>query len=311
MCGLANITWAQQTQQLPGITVTAPKPKAKGPAQGAPAPAAQRQPADPSSFGAVMSLEPGANDIGVAQSASQGFVRMEQLQAQPIYRTGELLETVPGLIITQHSGEGKANQYFIRGFNLDHGTDIAITIDGMPVNMRTHGHGQGYADTNFMIPEIMRGLTYRKGPYFAAEGDFASAGAIHLDIVDRLDKNFAQVEIGSFGHRRAVTGMSAPVGPAGSFLVAGEIVRFDGPWDHPDDLKRFNAVMRYSNGSYDNGFAVTAMAYAGRWYATSQIPLRAVDGGLLDRFGTLDPPTEAWPTASACRGAGTRPPPTR
>ncbi len=198
----------------------------------------------------------------------------EELASTPVYRTGEMLEAVPGLIVTQHSGEGKANQYFIRGFNIDHGTDLAITVDGMPVNMRTHGHGQGYADTNFMIPEIMRGLSYRKGPYFASEGDFSSAGAIHLDIADKLEKNFGQVEVGSFGHRRAVAGMSAPAGLDGTVLVAMEAHAFDGPWEQPDDLRKFNGVMRYTNGSYANGFAVTAMAYSGHWTATDQIPLR-------------------------------------
>jgi TonB-dependent Receptor Plug Domain len=140
---------------------------------------------------------------------------------------------MPGLIVTPHSGEGKANQYFLRGFNLDHGTDLAIIIDGMPVNLRAHGHGQGYADTNFMIPEIMRGLAYRKGPYFAADGDFASAGAIHLDVADKLEMIFAHVEVGSFGHRRTVAGMLAPVDLAGTVLVAGEIVNFDGPLGSP------------------------------------------------------------------------------
>jgi len=288
---------AQAPQALPGITVTAPQPKARPDTSSAstaltvpdPAAASEAKPTDGSDFGAVQSLDPRAADIGVAQSSSQGVVVPAQLLAQPVYRTGELLEAMPGLIVTQHSGEGKANQYFLRGFNLDHGTDLAITIDGMPVNMRTHGHGQGYADTNFMIPEIMRGLAYRKGPYFAADGDFASAGAIYLDVADKLEKNFAQVEVGSFGHRRAVVGMSAPIGLAGTVLVAGEIVNFDGPWDHGDDVRRLNGVMRYSNGSYDNGFAVTAMAYSGHWFSTDQIPLRAVESGLIGRFGNIDP----------------------
>ena len=288
---------AQAPQALPGITVTAPRPKAAPVSSPSPGPPAAvepsitsgPQPTDTSDFGAVQSLDPRAADVGVAQSSSQGVVQPAQLLAQPVYRTGELLEAMPGLIVTQHSGEGKANQYFLRGFNLDHGTDLAITIDGMPVNMRTHGHGQGYADTNFMIPEIMRGLAYRKGPYFAADGDFASAGAIYLDVADKLEKNFAQIEVGSFGHRRAVAGMSAPVGLVGTVLVAGEIVTFDGPWDRPDDLRRLNGIMRYSNGSYDNGFAVTAMAYSGHWFSTDQIPLRAVESGLIGRFGNIDP----------------------
>jgi hypothetical protein len=295
--GIAMPASAQAPQALPGITVTAPRPKAApaaSPSPGAPAavdpsPASQPQPADKSDFAAVQSLDPRAADVDVAQSSSQGVVPPAQLLAQPVYRTGELLEAMPGLIVTQHSGEGKANQYFLRGFNLDHGTDLAITIDGMPVNMPTHGHGQGYADTNFMIPEIMRGLAYRKGPYFAADGDFASAGAIYLDVADKLEKNFAQIEVGSFGHRRAVAGMSAPVGIAGTVLVAGEIVNFDGPWEHGDDLRRLNGVLRYSNGSYDNGFAITAMAYSGHWFSTDQIPLRAVESGLIGRFGNIDP----------------------
>jgi hypothetical protein len=238
---------------------------------------------------AIQSLDPSANDVGKAQSGSQGVVKREELEARPIYRTGDVLEAVPGLVVTQHSGEGKANQYFLRGFNLDHGTDLAITIDGMPVNMRTHAHGQGYADTNFLIPEIAQGLAYRKGPYFASEGDFASAGAVYLDVVDRLAKNFVQVEVGSFGHERAVAGMSVPVGPNGTLLAAGEIVRFDGPWERPDDLRKLNGVLRYSQGTYNNGFAITGMAYSGSWYATDQIPQRAVDQGLVGRYGNIDP----------------------
>jgi hypothetical protein len=293
--GCASAASAQAPQALPGITVTAPQPKARVPTPtvaavpAVPIVGPETETTDASDFAAVLSLDPHAVDVGVAQSASQGMVVPAQLLAQPVYRTGELLEVVPGLIVTQHSGEGKANQYFLRGFNLDHGTDLAISIDGIPVNMRTHGHGQGYADSNFMIPEIMRGLAYRKGPYFAADGDFASVGSIYLDVADKLEKNFAQVEVGSFGHRRAVAGMSAPVALAGTVLVAGEIVTFDGPWDRPDDLRRLNGVMRYSSGSYDNGFAVTAMAYSGHWFSTDQVPLRAVQSGLISRFGNIDP----------------------
>jgi outer membrane cobalamin receptor len=259
--------------------VTAPRPKAAPAPATSPTPeligASEPTPTDTSDFAAVQSLDPRSADVAAAQSASQGVVVPAQLLAPPVYRSGELLEAMPGLIVTQHSGEGKANQYFLRGFNLDHGTDLGMTIDGMPVNMRTHGHGQGYGDTNFMIPEIMRGLAYRKGPYFASDGDFASAGSIYLDVADKLEKNFAQVEVGGFGHRRAVGGMSAPVGLAGTVLVAGEIVNFDGPWERPDDVRRLNGVMRNSNGTYDNGFAITAMAYGGHRFSTDQIPLRA------------------------------------
>ena len=298
---LLSIAWsssktsAQQAQELPPISVetTTPKAKKKKQAKTSPSPApasnTPSQPAQAAPSSAIDTLDPRAGDVGVAQSASQGFIPAKELLAKPVYRTGELLEAVPGVVVTQHSGEGKANQYFVRGFNIDHGTDFAVWVDGMPVNMRTHGHGQGWADTNFIIPEVVRGLSFRKGPYFASEGDFASAAAAHLDVTDKLDKNFAQVEIGSFGHRRAVTGMSAPVGLDGTVMVAGEAVAFDGPWDRPDDLKKLNGVIRYSNGSYDNGFAVTAMAYSGNWFATDQVPARAVEEGLIDRWGYLDP----------------------
>jgi hypothetical protein len=290
---VADTAHAQQTQELPPVTITAAPQKPKKPktaaTQSSTTAAPTGAPADISNFGAIDALDPRGGDIGVAQSASQGVVTGDKLMATPAYRTGEVLEAMPGLVVTQHSGEGKANQYFLRGFNIDHGTDLAISIDGMPVNMRTHGHGQGYADTNFMIPELLRGLAFRKGPYFASEGDFSSAGAIHLDVADTLDKSFAQIEAGSFGHRRAVAGVSDRIGLAGTLLIGAELVKFDGPWERPDDLEKINGVIRYANGTDANGFALTAMAYSGHWYATDQIPLRAVETGLIDRFGTLDP----------------------
>src|SRR5262249_15280107 len=140
-----------------------------------------------------------------------------------------------------HSGEGKANQYFLRGFNLDHGTDFALWLDGMPVNMRTHGHGQGYADLGFVIPELMRQLSYRKGPYFADEGDFSAAGATRLDYVDALDRDLALVSGGSFGYARGLYAGSTPAG-RGTLLAATEVVHNDGPWRQPDDLQKLNGV---------------------------------------------------------------------
>lgn len=291
---------AQQpaAQELPPVTVTTAQPKATKKKAATAQTTPQQTPLPslssggeetPLAFAPADPLDPRAAEVGIAQSASQGVVTAAELAARPVYRTGELLEAVPGLVVTQHSGEGKANQYFLRGFNLDHGTDLAISVDGMPVNMRTHGHGQGYADTNFIIPEIVRGLAFRKGPYFASDGDFSSAGAIYLDVFDRPKPNFAKVEIGEFGHRRAVAAASAPVGMDGTMMVAGEIARFDGPWEDPDDMHRLNGVVRYANGSYDNGFALTAMAYDGHWNATDQIPQYAVQSGLLNRFGAIDP----------------------
>lgn len=225
--------------------------------------------------------------VGKASSASSGIIGQDRLEARSPYRPAEILEAVPGLVITQHSGEGKANQYYLRGFNLDHGTDLAIFIDGMPVNMPSHGHGQGYADLNFIIPELTRGLSFHKGPYFADAGNFASAGAIHADYVDKLDRNFGQIEVGSFGYRRALSAMSAAAG-SGHALVAAALQTYDGPWARPDDLRRATGVARYSQGTREDGWAVTAMGFSSRWFATDQIPHRAVAQGLVDRYGTLD-----------------------
>ena len=129
---------------------------------------------------------PAENLVGIAQSASQGAITARQLDARPVMRTAEVLETVPGMVISQHSGEGKANQYYLRGFNLDHGTDFATTVAGMPVNMPTHGHGHGYADLNFLIPELVSGVQFSKGPYFAEHGDFATAGAGNINYTNSL-----------------------------------------------------------------------------------------------------------------------------
>src|SRR5580692_4517768 len=140
--------------------------------------------------------------VGPSDTATQGSVDPQQLEEFPTYRPGELLETVPGLIVTQHSGEGKANQYFLRGFNLDHGTDIDITLDGMPVNLRTNAHGQGYSDLNFMIPELVGTLHYSKGPYFPDLGDFDTAGAVQINYLDTLPHDLALVTAGTLSYYR-------------------------------------------------------------------------------------------------------------
>jgi len=220
-------------------------------------------------------------------AASEMRVTGDELLSRPVSRPGEILEAAPGLVVTQHSGEGKANQYFLRGFNLDHGTDLAITLDGMPLNMRTHAHGQGYADLSFLIPELLEGMHVRKGPYFADVGDFGSAGALGLTLRDTL-RPFAQVTGGSFGYWRGLAAGSHELGQ-GRLLLAGEVAGYDGPWRRPDELRRFNGLARYSQGGQAEGFTVTAMAYSGRWSATDQIPARAVSEGLIGRFGTMDP----------------------
>ena len=221
-------------------------------------------------------------------AASAMTISGAEVNAQPFSRPGEALEVVPGLIVTQHSGEGKANQYFLRGFNLDHGTDLAISVDGMPVNMPTHGHGQGYADINFMIPELIQSVNVRKGPYFADVGDFGSAGSLAIDYINRLPKNILETTNGSFGYHRGVAAGSTAVG-AGTLLAAVEGVKYNGPWDVPDNIRKINGVLRYSQGTATDGFALSAMAYSNGWNSTDQVAQRAVDQGLIGRFGSLDP----------------------
>jgi outer membrane receptor protein involved in Fe transport len=225
---------------------------------------------------------------GAPSMASELTTSGEALNARTFTRPGEALEAVPGLIVTQHSGEGKANQYFLRGYNLDHGTDLAITVDDVPVNMRTHAHGQGYADLNWLIPETVGAMDVRKGPYFADEGDFASVGSIHIGLIDRTEKGLAQVTAGSFGYRRLLGMDSAKVGD-GSLLVAGEIGTYNGPWDNPDNVRKLNGLVRYSQGTATDGVSVTGMAYANKWNSTDQVPQRAIASGFIDRFGSEDP----------------------
>lgn len=227
------------------------------------------------------------NAVGTSDAASQGIVTADLIANRPALRTGELLEFVPGMIATQHSGDGKANQYFLRGFNLDHGTDFATYVDGMPVNMRSHAHGQGYSDLNFLIPELVQRIDYRKGTYFADEGDFASAGAAHFRIADRLPAGIANLSLGSYGYRRALLADSIPAGGQ-TVLYAIEAGQNDGPWQVPEGVRKINALLRYSRGTANDGHSLTAMAYRNRWRSTDQVPMRALEAGLLGRFGSTD-----------------------
>jgi hypothetical protein len=247
--------------------------------------------ANPGPSSLVPSVGSGAPNAGAGPSAppnmaSQTSFTGEELNARPVARPGEVLEAVPGLIVSQHSGEGKANQYFLRGYNLDHGTDLAITVDDVPVNMRTHAHGQGYADLNWLMPETINSLEIRKGPYFADEGDFASAGNLHIGLIDSVPKAIAQITAGSFGYRRIFGIDSAKLG-AGTVLIAGETGSYDGPWVNPDDMRKLNGMVRYTQGTALDGFSVTGMAYSNKWHSTDQIPQRAVP--LIGRFGSEDP----------------------
>jgi outer membrane receptor protein involved in Fe transport len=226
---------------------------------------------------------------GKPTSASEGVVTDEQLALRPVLRTGELMEVVPGLIVTQHSGDGKANQYFLRGFNLDHGTDLATTVDGVPVNMPTHGHGQGYTDINFVIPELVRSIEYRKGTYYAETGNFSAAGAVNLRYRDELDAPLVVLEGGADNYSRALLAGS-PELAGGKLLFGFDYAHIDGPWQLEENYRKRNGMLRYSRDlAGDRHFNVTAQVYEGDWRSTDQIPLRAVEAGLLNRFGTVNP----------------------
>jgi len=274
-------------ETLPTVEVTAPtKPKQKPRPKRAPrqvataAPVATTTPSEPS---------PQTNAaVGPPNAASTETFSGTEVNARPFTRPAEALEITPGLIITQHSGEGKASQYFLRGYNLDHGTDLAIFVDEMPVNMRTHGHGQGYADLNFLIPELIGSVDVRKGPYFADEGDFSSVGAIHVNLLSSLQKQVAQLTICSFGYQRYLGIGSTPLAN-GTLLYAGELAFYDGPWVNPDDMRKLNGVLRYSQGDANNGFSLSGMAYSNRWNSTDQVPLRAIASGQIGLYGALDP----------------------
>jgi outer membrane receptor protein involved in Fe transport len=229
-----------------------------------------------------------ASQLGVAGSASAGVVTQKQLEARTVYRPGELLEVTPGLIVSQHSGEGKANQFYLRGINLDHGTDLRTTVDGMLVNQRTHAHGQGWTDVNFMIPELASYLEYAKGPYSAEQGDFASAGAVAVNYANTLAQAIASVGIGENGYARTLLADSPALGN-GNLLYALELFKNDGPFVNKDKYRKLNGVLRYSEGTEANGFNVSLMAYKAHWNATDQIPQRALDEGLLQsRFDAID-----------------------
>lgn len=224
---------------------------------------------------------------GTATTASEGVVVNDELALLPAYRPGQLLETVPGLVVTLHSGEGKANQYLLRGYNLDHGTDLAVFIDGIPVNEPSHAHGQGYTDLNFLIPELATNIDYSKGPYYAREGDFASVGAIHVNYLDTISDQIT-LSGGTWGFERVFAASSTALG-AGNLLGAMELQRYDGPWVTPGGQRKLNALLRYSEGDRQDGFTITGSLYHGLWNNQTDIPERAIAEGLVSRFGQLDP----------------------
>jgi hypothetical protein len=232
------------------------------------------------------------NGVGTSDAASQGAVNSKLIEDQPLLRPGDVLEFVPGMVVTQHSGDGKANQYFLRGYNLDHGTDFATRIDGVPVNMPTNAHGQGYSDVNYLIPELVQRIDYRKGPYYAQDGDFSSAGSADIQYRSSLDRSIANLTAGTFGYRRALFAGSTPAAGAGGapvLLGAVELQGNNGPWTTPEGLQKINALLRLSDGTRAQGWSIDGVYYDARWNSTDQVPLSLIDSGRLGRFSTLDP----------------------
>lgn len=229
------------------------------------------------------------NLVGKSVSASEGYVGQAEIKLRPLLRVGELMELVPGMVATQHSGTGKANQYFLRGFNLDHGTDFATYVDGMPVNMRTHGHGQGYTDINFLIPELVDNLAYRKGSYYAEVGDFSGAGSASFSTRSTLDQSEFGLTVGEDHYRRLLLTDSRSDVLSGNLLYGLEIQGYDGPWqDIGEDGDKINFLVKHNQQIEHAELSVTLMGYDNGWNSADQIPERAVSAGLIDELGSID-----------------------
>lgn len=243
--------------------------------------------------------------IGEATAASEGVVGYADFEDRPLSRVGELVEVIPGVVATQHSGEGKANQYFLRGFNLDHGTDFSASVDGVPINIRTHGHGQGYLDLNFVIPELIERVDFRKGPYRASTGDFSASGSANYSSYDRLNRDFVEVSVGAFGYRRGVGAADFNLSDDTTLLLAVEAQTYDGPWVLEQDLEKLNgfAKLRHVVGPWQ--LELSGSVYDSEWTATDQVPQRAIDSGLIDRFGFVDPDLGGDTSRQALNGQAT------
>ncbi len=233
------------------------------------------------------------NAMGSSDAASEGVVGSAQLRSRATLRPADILEYIPGMVVTQHSGDGKANQYFLRGMNLDHGSDFATSVNGVPVNMPSHAHGQGYSDLNFLIPELVSRVQYRKGPYAASEGDFSSAGSAHVVYRSQLDRPLADVTLGQGGYARVLVAGSRDVSDGLTLLSALERVNHNGPWSTPQALRKLNAQFILSSGSPREGWSSSVSAYSASWNSTDQVPQRLLDAGTYQglpfgRFDTLD-----------------------
>jgi hypothetical protein len=227
--------------------------------------------------------------IGSSASASEGSVGLAELKTRPLLRSTDIMEAVPGVAMTQHSTGGHAPIILLRGYNLDHGTDFATFVEGVPLNLPSHAHAQGYSDTNFLITDLIERIDFQKGPYAASVGDFATAGAANIAMPQSLPHPFATVEIGPNAFYRGAGGGSIERGDGQHWLYAGEVSHYDGPSVVSDDFNKAKGLLRYSDGNAREGRSLSVFGYRARWNASDGYPRRAVTNGYITRFGTLDP----------------------
>ena len=243
------------------------------------------------------------NALGNSDAASQGVVQAELLHSRALLRPADALEFIPGMVVTQHSGDGKANQYFLRGMNLDHGSDFATSVNGVPVNLPTHAHGHGYSDLNLLIPELVQNVHYKKGPYFASEGDFSSAGSAQFVYRTELPRDLLDVSVGQRGYVRGLAAGSRSVSDGVTLLSAIEHVQNDGPWAVPEHLRKLNTQFILSSGSPREGWTTSVSAYRASWTATDQVPLSLINNGTLGRYESLDPTDGGYTQRASVSGA--------
>jgi outer membrane receptor protein involved in Fe transport len=251
-------------------------------------PAAPAKPGPPTQVSEVVVTASRVDLLGKAATASQGSVTKEALALRPIYRIGQLYESIPGLVVTVHSGESKANQYELRGFDLDHGTDFSSFVDGMPVNRGTNAHGQGYSDQNFLMPQIVGGLDYTKGPYYAENGDFSAVGSARVRLTDDLPDQVS-ASLGTLRDEEVFIGGTHYFGMNDRVWGALDLGHLDGPWDPPSNFNKVDAAARISHGNAANGYSLTAMYYQSAGKLETDQSIFSVQEGLIGRYGVLDP----------------------
>jgi len=284
LASLSSPTWAADATATPDVNPATETAAVKA------APTLNAESESASSNTVVVTGSHYKNGVGTSNAASQGVINGYLLTDIALLRPSQVMENVPGLVVTQHSGDGKASQYFLRGYNLDHGTDFATSIEGVPVNMPTHAHGQGYTDLNFLIPELVQRITYRKGPYFPETGDFSSAGSANIAYRNQLDHNILDVTLGDEKYRRLLLAGSKQLGGDGPTLLGGlELLQNNGPWKTAEKFHKINGVARLSDGDDKNGWSVSGFGYNAHWNSSNPIPLALVNSGQISPFSTIDP----------------------